>query len=172
GDVDTQDLAEMGVEALAVALRVATGPAVAGRDVEHPVRPEHDRAAVVVGEWLGDVQQDDLGVGIAEVRIGATDRELRDDGVPVAIGVVHEEARIRWGVGVEGESEQTALAHAGDPSAYIEERTLGQRAALDEADPAGLFGDEQPPAAITGVGDVDWRVEPVDGDRDVDGDPG
>ena len=61
----------MGVEALAVALRVAAGTAVARRDVEHPVRPEHDRAAVVVGERLGDVHQDDLAVGIAEVGVGA-----------------------------------------------------------------------------------------------------
>ena len=83
----------MGVEALAVALRVATGAAVARRDVEHPVRPEHDRAAVVVGERLGDVHQDDLAVGIAEVGVGGAHGELRDDGVPVAVGVVHEEAR-------------------------------------------------------------------------------
>ena len=70
---------------------------------------------------------------------------------------------------MEGEAEQTALAAAGDPPGDIEERTLDQRAALDEADPAGLFDDEQPPAAVTGVGDVERRLEPVDGDRDVDG---
>ena len=92
--------------------------------------------------------------GTTEVRVGATDRELRDDGVPVAVRVVHEEARIRGVVGVEGKAEQTALAAAGDPPADIEEWTVDQHAALHQADPARLFDDEQPPAAITGVGDV------------------
>ena len=126
----------------------------------------------MVGERLGDVHQDDLAVGIAEVGVGATHGELRDNGVPVAIGVVHEEARIRGVVGVEGQAEQTAFAAAGDPPGDIEEWTVDQGADLDQADPPRLLDDEQPPAAVAGVGDIDRGVEPADRDRDVDGDRG
>ena len=61
--------AEVGVEALPIALRVAAGPAVAHPDVEHPVRPEDDRAAVVVRERLRDVHQDALALGIGRIGV-------------------------------------------------------------------------------------------------------
>ena len=66
---------------LAVALRVAARAAVAERDVEHPVRPEHDRAAVVVGERLVDVAGSTLAVGVGRVGRRRLHRERRDDGV-------------------------------------------------------------------------------------------
>ena len=62
---------------------------------------------------------------------------------------------------MERQAEQTALAAAGDPPSDIEERALHQCAVLDQPDPARLFDDEQPPAAVTGIGDVERGVEPV-----------
>src|SRR5262249_35060387 len=44
--IDPQDLAEQRAAVLGVALRVALAAAVAGRDVEQPVRPELELAAV------------------------------------------------------------------------------------------------------------------------------
>ena len=44
--------------------RVVARTAVAHADVEIPVGPEHEVAAVVVVEWLGD---DTLAVGPAEI---------------------------------------------------------------------------------------------------------
>ena len=55
-DVDAEDLGQVRLEAAAVAVRIATGAAVAERDVQHPVRTEREAAAVVVGERLLDLE--------------------------------------------------------------------------------------------------------------------
>ncbi len=85
------------------------------RDVEHPVRPERERAAVVVGERLGDRQQDELGVAGRRGPGRRVHAERRDDRVAVEVGVVDEEPRVGREVRVEGEAEQAALAARRDP---------------------------------------------------------
>ena len=55
-----QDLPEQRLDVLAVALRVTARAAVTEGDVEEPVGPEGDPAAVVVREGLGDLEDRDL----------------------------------------------------------------------------------------------------------------
>ena len=50
--VDPQDLAEQRLQVLSVALRIALAAAVAQADVEEPVGPESELAAIVVVERL------------------------------------------------------------------------------------------------------------------------
>ncbi len=108
-DVDTQDLAELGVEPLPVVHRIAAAAAVAEPDVQEPVGPEGEHAAVVVRERLRDREEDArrrrLGdVGIRRAAI------LGDDGVARGVRIVHEEATCRHVLRLEGETEEAALA--------------------------------------------------------------
>src|SRR5918995_5045217 len=57
-DVDPKDLAQQGVEALAVPLRIPTAASVPGRDVQVAVAPERQRPTVVVRVRLVDAEQD------------------------------------------------------------------------------------------------------------------
>src|SRR6185295_12054856 len=118
--VDAQHLAEQGPEVLAVAERIAAAAAVAEADVQHPVATEGEATPVVVGEGLRDEEHLALAPGIGGIgsRRGV---ELRDVGVAVAIGVVHEEAAVLGVAGVEGEAEQAALTAGRDPSRDVEE---------------------------------------------------
>ena len=88
-DVDPEDLAVELRRVLGVALGrvagigVASASAVAGSEVEEPVRSEAERAAAVVGLGLVEGEDHALRVGIDRVRIQA-DRELAQP-----VGVVH-----------------------------------------------------------------------------------
>ena len=68
----------------------------------------------MVGERLGDVEQDRLARGVGEVGVRGADAERRDDGVAGEVRVVDEEPRVGRVVRVEGEPEQPTLAAAGD----------------------------------------------------------
>ena len=118
------------------------------------------------------MQEDRFAVRVGDVGIGAADAELRDDGVPVAVGVVHEQARVVRVVRVERETEQPTFAPAGDPSRDVDERSLAQRAVLDDPDASALLDDEQASTIVAGVGHVERRDQALHGDFDIDVHPG
>src|SRR5439155_11900331 len=64
-DVDPEDLAEKGVQALGSVSRVARRTAIAHPGVEEPVRTERDVAAVVIDVRLGDREHPPAGEGHA-----------------------------------------------------------------------------------------------------------
>jgi hypothetical protein len=65
---------------------------------------------------------------------------------------------------VEGETQEPALAAAPDPRDDVEERSIDEGPGLDDPDPPGLLGDEDPTGPVARVGDVEWRAEAVDHD--------
>ncbi len=67
--VDAQELAEQGIEALTVVVRVIGAAAVAGGDVEIAVRPEVQVTSVVVGEVLVELEDDRLTRSVGQVRV-------------------------------------------------------------------------------------------------------
>ena len=70
--VDAQQLAEVRVEVLPVALRISTRATVAGPDVEHAVGPELDHPTVMVRVGLPESQDDLLPGRVASaILIGA-----------------------------------------------------------------------------------------------------
>ena len=99
GNVQPEQLAEQGIGPLTV-LGV-TAAAVPRARVEHPVGPEEDHPAVVVGGRVLDGQQDRAAAGIDRCALGWP-AEPRDGHGPVRIGVVDEEAAALGVVGSEG----------------------------------------------------------------------
>src|SRR5690606_29381025 len=148
GDVEPEELAEYGVEALAVALRVAAAAAVSEPEVEVAVGTEGELTAVVVGVRLDLGEQDLLAGGVGDVARG---REARQHRVAVVVGVVDVEAPRRRVVLGERQAEEAALAAAADAVGDVEERLLQDRAVPYDADRASLLADEQP--VVVSVGD-------------------
>ena len=145
--------------ALAVALRVAAGAAVAERDVEHAVRPEHDAAAVVVGEGLVDLAGSWPRCRRIAPRPGrpgrprTTRRPCRRPG-----RCSRRRTAGRSGSGMEREPEQAALAAARDPVGDVEERArrrASRRARSGSGRPARRrrVGRSRRPASATSTGD-------------------
>jgi hypothetical protein len=168
-DVDPQDLAEQGVQALAVALRVAAGTAVTHPDIEHPVVPEREAPAVVVRVRLGDGQEHEFGRGVSLVRRGGVDPERGDDRTAVPVRVVHEEPRVGREVGVEGEAQQALLATRCQSIGDVEERRRIQPPIGDDPDGAALLDHEDAPAPVAGRRDIDRGIQHVR--DDLQGDP-
>jgi hypothetical protein len=94
---------------LGVVLRVAAGAAVAETGVEVAVRAEHDQAAVVVGERVGNGEQDLAAGGVGAVGVVGGDAVAGDRVVAGAFapagGVADEELSVGGVVGVEGDAE-------------------------------------------------------------------
>src|SRR2546427_9841729 len=67
--VDAEDLAEELAEILGAVAGIARAAAVAQADIEEAVRPERELPAVVVGEGLGDGQEDPRRGEVGDVRI-------------------------------------------------------------------------------------------------------
>ena len=145
---------------MAVALRIAPGPAVAEGDVEHPVPAKGDRAAVMVRKRLLDLEEDPLAPRVDDVAV-ERHRERRHDGVPVEVGVVDEDAAVGRVVRVERQAQEAALAAGADTVRDVEEGRLVAHAVADGLDPADLLDDEQPLAAVVGGRDIDREIEPV-----------
>ena len=137
-------------QVLAVALGVAARAAVAQRDVEAPVVPEGQPAAVVVGEGLAHEEQLALAarVGLLGVR---GDAELRDVRVAGAVGVVHEEPPVLGVARVEGQAQKPPLAARADARGDVQEDGALERAVADDADAAALLGHEHA-RAVAGRG--------------------
>ena len=166
--VDPEQLAEEGVEPLAVPLRVAAGPAVARGDPEEPVRADGKGAAVVIAVGLVDPQEDALARRVGRVGSRVGRGQLAHDRVAVAVGVVHVQEAVDLERGREGKAEEPALAARVDPIREVEVR-LGDEATLPHhADAAGLFDDEEAPAAVAGVADEERTLEPVDERLELD----
>ena len=157
-DVDPEDLAEPVARILRPAARVVSEPAVAERDVEHPVRPELDLAAVVVRVRLRQPQQHRLG-RIRDVRV-RRHLEPRDDrrepGPGLVRRVVHEEAPVRRVVGVERDRQEAPLLRVVDPVREIEERRRQERVAVPDPELPLALDDEEP--GVPRVGQVDRLV--------------
>ena len=119
-DVDAEHLAEQRPRILRAVHRIVARSAVAHADVEIPVRPEREVAAVVVGERLRD---DALAVRPPEIeprrrigaeRIGRRAPEPRDDRVGLQVDEVDEDAAARRVIGREREPEQSLLTAVAD----------------------------------------------------------
>ena len=70
GHVDAQHLAEECVDVLAVAHRIAAGATIADAEVQLAVRAEDDVTAIVIAEWLVDLQDHMLGCRVSMVAAG------------------------------------------------------------------------------------------------------
>ena len=167
GHVDPKDLAEERVQALAVAHGVAAGTAVAHPDVEEPVSPEGQTAAVVVREGLLDVEQHAPAPGIGQVAVLPAHPEFADVRVAVDVGVVDIEGPEPGAAGSgvawrERKPEEAALAARADAGVNVEEWGLDQLPVLDDPDRSCLLEDEQPSAAVGGATHENRRGEAPD----------
>ena len=154
-DVDAEDLAEQRVDVLGVVAGIIARAAVPLPDVEQAIGAELDRPAVVVGERLGDAQEEPLTRRVRDIRVPGVDSVL-DDVVGVGLpgaGVVDVEPAVARELGVERQAQQALLPARLDPPVGrvrcrrgdVEEdahRTAG----LADQDPAALLDDEQPAA--------------------------
>ena len=157
--VDAQDLAEQRVRALRVrGRRVVAVAAVARADVEQPVRPERELAAVVVARLrVRDRDHQPARCGVGRVGVGGDVVlvDLQRSAGAGQIDVGQPAARV---VGREGDRQQPALvAGRVRDRAHVEER-LG-RAARDDLHDAALLDDEHArvagrPRHVGGRGEV------------------
>jgi hypothetical protein len=163
----------MGAEVLAVLLRVAAAAAVAQGDVEEPVGPEGETAAVVVREGLGHEQDALLAARIRDVPCRRVRPELGDVGVAVAVGVVDEEAAVLGVTRVEGEAEEAPLPAARDAAGDVEEGRRHDRPVPQDANAPALLHDEDPAVAGGGLqveGLAEAAGHPGGGERRLAGD--
>ena len=109
--------------------------------------------------YSGTIAGGDVGVRARAVVLG--------DGQVAVVppGEVQEEPAIDLVVGMEGDPQQAALAAGRDEVGDVDERGRQERAVLDDADPATLLDDEEPPAAVARADDLDRGVEPGDDGR-------
>jgi hypothetical protein len=155
---------------LAVLVR-SPAPAVAGADVEVPVRPEGELAAVVVRlVRVGDPQETSLG-GRGAVGVRAAPAVLGDDQRAARVRVVDVETPVRPVRGVEGQAQEPSLPAARDPRLDVEEGRREERSGLrDDPDPASLLDHEQAARAVAGVGERDRLREPGSHGDEAQGD--
>ncbi len=161
--VDAQHLAEQRARVLPVAVRVAGTAAVAEPEVEEPVRPEGQVAAIVVGGGLHDRQEVALGRGIE--RLPAVHaRELRGDGTDLPadqLAEVEVDAPVRREVRVKGHPEEPRFAVHVHARAQVHEiRGRRRRGVVRErADPAALLDHEPARAVVRRLLHRDRRCE-------------
>ena len=140
--VDPQDLAEQAVEVLCAARRAA---AIAGRDIEVPIRPEAEPAGLVVagvGLVNGDDRRDARGIGDVGVRRHVITADL---GVAAQIDQIDVQKAVAGEPRIEGEAEQAALAVRQDLARHVEERCCQNPSGgeIEDLDLPGLLDDEQ-----------------------------
>src|SRR3990172_8457664 len=158
--VQAEDLAQQRLPILTVAVRIAAGSAIAKAKVEVAVRTEGQLSAVVVAVGLLNDQQHSLAVRIGGLALGGRG-QLRQDGRAIGeAALVDEQASVGLEVRVEGEPQQTLFPATPDATGQVNEGLRSQRAVgLDHTDHASLLVDEQSPAAVARVGNVDRVVE-------------
>ncbi len=158
-DVEAQQLAEQRALVLRVVPGVAGRAAVADADVEVAVGAEGEHAAVVVAGGVLHVEHRGARSGVGAVGVArdavAGDRHLR-----TWSGVRDVEAAAGRVVGGEGEAEQAALAAARvELAAEVEEGRGEQPPVAHDANRPALLDDEEPAAAVAGVGDEERLLE-------------
>jgi hypothetical protein len=161
-DVDPQQLAHQRDrddarraigQGLGVAGRIVRAAAIAGADVEHPVEPELDHAAVVVRERVADREDLDAARSLREVwiarrRLASRDHvtELERRVRRLAPRVIDEELTIRVVLRVEREPQQALLATGQHRSRVvvgeIQKRSGAKLLVLDDAD-RSIAGDHE-----------------------------
>ena len=157
--VDAAELAEQVGRVLPVAVLavlVAAAAAVPVAEVEHPVGPELQLAAVVVALGVGDLEQ--LAMPRPDARGALARAQLPDLLVAGLVREVHVELAVARELGVEGDREQALLAAGGDEAAQIGVRPRRDLPVADRADRALLLDHEE--ALVPGRrGDVDRRAQ-------------
>jgi hypothetical protein len=155
-DVELEDLAEQDVEVLGPVLGVAAGAAVAHPDIEHPVGPELELAAVVVRVGLRNGEQH---LGTRRDRARSVRAVLDDPRVAPKIRVVDVEEVVLRVVRVERDRQEPPLAAARDLRAHVQERRLPKVSVLDDADQPGLLDDVDAVGLARRGGHVERSVE-------------
>ena len=141
--------------------RIPATATVTGPDVEHPVRTEGQRAAVVVAELVVH-RQPDAGAGrIRHVRVRRRRVVGGDDLSSVSVGVVDEEAAL-LGSRQERQTEEPSFATGQHEIADVEEGALHQLAIADQPDAPALLDHEERCRLVGAVGDVDRALEAVE----------
>ena len=112
-DVEPQDRAEQGRQVLGVAVHVVLQPTIPQGHVEHPVRPEEDLPAVVVGVGLSHLQQHCVGARRRGAQIGSGGHPPllhHRPGLALSAGhVVQEEAAVGHELGMQRDAQQALL---------------------------------------------------------------
>ena len=162
-DVEPQDLAQQGPQALRVIVGVIATAAVTHPHVEAPVRPELHHAPVVVAELpVRNRLQDQLGPGVRDVGIRAGDLIARDEDVAGGVRVADVEEAVRRIARVKGEAEEPTLAPILHAVGDVQEDACGYGARLQDLDPPSLLHDEEAAAPVSRVGDVERAAEPLE----------
>ena len=166
-DVDPQDRGEPVGRVLAARHRVIGRSAISQGDVEIAVRPEGDRAAVVIFKRIVRGNPDPLFTArIGQRGIGAGSLESRDDRPPRApiIGrIVNEEVFVRLILGVKGQAQQALFIAGVDLVWKLQEQFPGARGPLIEERPDHglvLFNHEQEVRAVIRISHGNGPVEP------------
>src|SRR5205814_6260151 len=128
---------------------------VARRDIQVAIGTEFQRTAVVIDEWLGEMQQFHGRCGIGTIGIRCANAIARNHGRTVsAARVVHEEIAVIAKAWMKGESEKPLLAAELNERCHVEKRRCQQLSVLRDANTSGLLDDKEPSAAIARVRDV------------------
>ena len=151
--IQPQDATQQRAWILPVAFRITLAAAVTHADVQIAIRAKGDHAAVMVGKWLGNGQQNLLTGGVSHVGIAA-DAVAGDVGVAVHVCVVDEEKAVFLVVGMKGQPQQPLLVAVGANRVLNIQKWCGQQfSILDDANGAGLLQNEEP--VVIGVGEVE-----------------
>ena len=150
-------------------MRVAARAAVAEGDVEHPVRSERDRPAVVVRERLVDMEQDVLAGGVGDVGVAGTDPVRRRRPCCRRGPCSRRRSAGRSG-SPGGRRGRAARARRRSRSLAVMSRNGRSTsvAVAHDPDPSGLLDDEEAAAPVGRIRDVDRVGQTVDRDRHVD----
>ena len=143
--VQAQEGAKKGVDVLAMVQRVTAAAAVAQADIKVAVEgAEGEMASVVVAVGLGDGQEYLGTVGVSEVRVGRGNVVAGDHCRAVSCpGIVDIELAVGGIVGMEGQSQQSALGAGDYCAAQVEEWGAEGRAVLYDTNGAWLLDDKE-----------------------------
>src|SRR5260221_5364271 len=137
--VEAEELTEKVPRLLAAVRHADERTAVPDGDIEHPVRSELQRAAVMVGNFVFRLLDGEENPGGR--RVGP--EVARHDRVAVMVHVEDIELSIH-GIGrMEDDAEQSSVVAAGDDVAEVEKRS-----AIHLHDEASLCGDVEPAALV------------------------
>ena len=166
--VEAHDRPEQRPEVLPIVERVERGAAVAEAEVEHAVRAEADRAAVLVEARLRDLEHDELAGRIGRVANHLDASEARR-ALP-GREVVGPEPPVLLERRVEGDGEQPFALVDVDPFAQVEQRRPLAAVGRQHEHNAALLGDEHAPSreAATSIGRSNGRP-PKAGAREMRG---
>ena len=173
-DVDSQDRGEPVLRILAAGHGIVGGAAVSQGDVEIAVRPEGDRAAVVVLERVFGRHPDPFFARrVGDSRIVARRPESRDDRTSrsfVVGRIIDEERLVFLVLGMKGQAQQTLFVSPVDRIGELQKRLLvSRRTVVGERQDRGgmLFDHEEAVAAVGGIAKSDRSIEVEVRERDL-----